>query len=91
MLLASKFCEMVALVVGLANRTIYTTGLVMLAESLALPDLPQGYPHLCQLVISGELNDPAQIHQALEETWLGVIAWEASKGIELSSGISISH
>lgn len=81
--LACKFTERVALVLGLAYRKTYSTGTRQLEESLQMPDLPKGYERLCNLVMAGRLADPEEIRQAMEETWKGMIDWEKGKGIAL--------
>jgi kanamycin nucleotidyltransferase len=80
-LLACKFAEKVALVLGLAYRKPYSTGMRLLEESLHLPELPKGYERLCNLVMAGRLADPEEIRQAMEETWQGTIDWERERGI----------
>ena len=81
--LACKFTETVALVIGLVHRKTYSTGTRQLEESLQMPDIPGGYERLCRLVMTGRLADPKEIGQAMEETWTGLLDWEKEKGIQV--------
>jgi kanamycin nucleotidyltransferase len=81
--LACHFAETTALLLGLANRKIYTTAMSMLAESLYLPDLPDGYEHLCNLVLSGELENIEKVRQTLEAVWAGLIEWAVRREINI--------
>jgi kanamycin nucleotidyltransferase len=81
--IAFKLAQFGAWVIGLANRRLYTTSGVMFAESLALPDRPQGYDALCEAVMRGELSDASQVIALCEACWAGVVAWAESKRIEL--------
>ena len=81
--LACKFAEMVALLLGLANRTCYTTGARVLGESLNFEDLPAGYGGLCNLVQRGELADPHTVIAAMEKTWTGMVSWAMRRNVEI--------
>lgn len=80
-LLTCRFIEMTALMLGLAYRQPYTTGMTMLPESLNLPDVPDGYAALCQRVISGEMADPAALPASLEQLWSGIGVWLQRQGL----------
>ncbi len=69
-----------ALLIGLANRALYTSGAKVLAESLRLPGRPAGYDDLCRLVMAGTLGNPAQVGAACEAFWSGVERWAAARG-----------
>lgn len=71
-----------AFLIGLHNRTTYSTGAKVLEESLALPDRPAGYDELARLVMTGDLTDP---YGALERFWDGVQAWAAAHGYTIVS------
>jgi kanamycin nucleotidyltransferase len=83
--LAVKFAEMGALLVGLANRRCYKTGMTMLAESLELPVLPDGYVEICQMVMSGQLADPQRILAAVEAAWAGMVTWASRLGVKVQA------
>lgn len=78
---ACGFMEMLALLLGLVHRRLYTTGATMPAESLTLPDRPAGYDDACRMVMAGELSDPAAVAAALEATWAGLGPWLAQQGV----------
>jgi kanamycin nucleotidyltransferase len=82
--LAMKMAEIGAFLIGLDNRFLYTTGMSMFAESLALPGRPHGYDDLCRLVMNGDLGDPDRLYQACEALWSGVGAWAAEQGIAIN-------
>jgi len=81
--IAFKFVEECAWVIGLANRHLYTTGSLMHAESIALPDQPAGYDALCRAIMRGELSDAQQVIAMCEACWAGVVTWAQAKGITL--------
>ena len=84
--LACKFTETVALLLGLAHRTCYTTGMTMLNESLQFDALPTGYQGLCTLVQQGNLSDSKATIGAIEATWSGVISWATHRNIQIDIG-----
>ncbi|GER82217.1 hypothetical protein KTAU_08550 [Thermogemmatispora aurantia] len=57
-----------ALVVGLAQRHCYTKRSLVLPEALSLPDLPQGFAPLCELVMQGDLRD----YRLVVAAWQGI-------------------
>jgi kanamycin nucleotidyltransferase len=81
--LACDFVSYVALMAALLHRQLYSTGSTLLAESLALPDLPDGYEAACRMVTAGKLNDPARIAATLEALWAGLGPWLTHHGIDL--------
>jgi kanamycin nucleotidyltransferase len=76
-----------AWLVGLANRHLYTSTSVMLAESLALLDCPTGYVALCRLVMSGNLADPVGLLTVVEVFWAGVEEWASKRGIRIEQSL----
>lgn len=72
-----------ALVVGLANRHCYTTRPTVLPEALALPDLPEGFAALCELVMNGDLHNHWYVADMCEAAWQGVYAWALAHGYTL--------
>jgi len=72
---------------GLSHRCLFTSAGSMFAEALALPDPPQGFQQVCQVVVSGRLDDPAQIYQLANCYWCGVETWAARKGLELETSL----
>ena len=72
-----------ALLLGLANRYMYSSFDKIFNESLELDGRPDGYDELCRLVISGEPSNPELVLNACEKYWSGVSAWAKEKGIKL--------
>lgn len=84
--IACKFAETIALLLGLAHRTCYTTGMTMLDESLLFDDLPIGYQDLCNLVREGSLNDAKETIMVLEAAWSGIVSWVMQRNAHLRIG-----
>lgn len=82
-ILATHLALCGAYLIGLANRTPYTSGTKILRESLSLPGRPAGYDHLCRLVMDGTLADPDQVAAACDAFWAGVERWAATRGIAI--------
>ncbi|MEJ5224048.1 MAG: kanamycin nucleotidyltransferase C-terminal domain-containing protein [Anaerolineales bacterium] len=85
---AVEMAQFTALVIGLANRHLYTASATLFAESLALPDRPGGYDALCELVTSGRLSDAARIAHAADALWEGLEAWAAAHGWEIHTTLN---
>ena len=84
--LACQFAETIALLLGLAHRSCYTTGMTLLDESVHFPDLPAGYQELCNLVRSGNLNRYQETVATVEAAWSGFVAWATERGVQVKSG-----
>jgi kanamycin nucleotidyltransferase len=72
-----------AFLIGLAHRHCYTSGPRLLEESLTLGGRPPGYDALCQLVLSGNLRDPAHVADLCEAFWSGVESWAAEHDLTI--------
>lgn len=83
--LAMEFAQYGAMLVGLHNRKIYTTGATVLPESLLLPQRPAGYDPVARLVMDGDLADPARIISACEAFWNGLVQWADEHGYVIES------
>jgi kanamycin nucleotidyltransferase len=81
--LACDFTVVLGQAVGLANGRRYSSSMRQLYEALTFPDLPDGFPELCQLVAAGDLRDPTQVHQAIENAWSGLEPWLARLEISI--------
>lgn len=73
--LAIALAKSGAFIIGLANRHLYSTSTRLFAESLELPDRPDGYDELCRLVMEGDLSSPAIIHSLSTNFWNGLERW----------------
>jgi kanamycin nucleotidyltransferase len=72
-----------AFLVGLANRSLYTSSSSFLSESLTLKDRPNGYDVLCEMLMRGELNDFQRLGLAADHFWNGIEAWAAVHGFKI--------
>jgi kanamycin nucleotidyltransferase len=68
---------------GLANRHAYAGKNRIFETSLTLPELPDGYASLCQIVMQGELNNPGRLAKLADEFWKGVIEWVTYRNIRI--------
>jgi kanamycin nucleotidyltransferase len=80
-----KLVQTVAMVVGLANRQCYTTGTRVISEALALPDLPDGFGELGQIMLTGDFRDGQHIGKACERLWQGLNIWATDHGYSIIS------
>lgn len=69
-------------IVGLANRTCYTSRVEAVRQSLALPLIPQGYSELIALFESGHLTDPGLLDERCERMVAGILAMGQALSIE---------
>lgn len=76
-----------ALLLGLANRHLYTTSARIFAEALELDGRPDGFDDLFHLAASGELSQPTKVLAACEKFWAGVNNWAKFNGIRLSDDL----
>ncbi len=72
-----------ALLIGLANRHLYSTSAKIFSESLELDGRPEGYDDLCRMVMSGTLSEPDRTLAVCEAFWDGVIQWAQEYGLRL--------
>ncbi|WP_334074664.1 MULTISPECIES: ANT(4')-I family aminoglycoside nucleotidyltransferase [Paenibacillus] len=83
--LAVKVAEAGAMLMGLHHRICFTTGARVLSEALELPDRPEGFDRLCELVMTGSLSDPDNVLEVLEGYWKGVNGWAERNGYTMSA------
>ena len=72
-----------AYLIGLANRSLYTSSSDILPESLLLPNRPAGYDALCEMVMRGELNDSLRVEQLADGFWAGIESWAQTRGLKI--------
>ncbi|MFP4975213.1 ANT(4')-I family aminoglycoside nucleotidyltransferase [Paenibacillus sp. CN-4] len=75
--LAMEFAQYGAMLIGLHNQKLFTTGALVLPEALELPGRPEGFDDVAQMVMSGELAEPSKIIAACENFWNGLVMWAA--------------
>jgi kanamycin nucleotidyltransferase len=73
--LVLKLGRVVAMMAGLANRQCYTTETRVISEAVALPDLPDGFRELGQVILTGDFRDRQQLGAACERLWHGLNLW----------------
>jgi kanamycin nucleotidyltransferase len=73
------------MVIGLANRQCYTTGTRVISEAMALPDLPDGFRELGQIILTGDFRDGQQLGTACERLWQGLNIWAKDHGYQIIS------
>ena len=73
------------MMVGLANRQCYTTGTRVISEAVALPDLPDGFRELGQVILTGDFRDGQQLGTACERLWQGINVWAQGHGYQFIS------
>jgi len=83
--LAMQFAQYGAMLVGLHNRKLYTTGAMVLPEALELPNRPTGFDTVARLVMAGDLTEPLKIVAACEDFWNGLIDWAAKHSYVIHS------
>ncbi|KIL37769.1 kanamycin nucleotidyltransferase [Gordoniibacillus kamchatkensis] len=75
--LAMGFAQYGAMLVGLHNQKLFSTGSMVLPEALELPGRPEGFDNIARMVMSGQLAEPAKIVSACEHFWNGLVNWAA--------------
>jgi kanamycin nucleotidyltransferase len=73
------------MMVGLANRQGYTTGTRVVSEAVALPDLPDGFRELGQVILTGDLRDGPRLGTACERLWQELNIWAEGHGYQFIS------
>ncbi|MFB5676884.1 ANT(4')-I family aminoglycoside nucleotidyltransferase [Paenibacillus terreus] len=83
--LAMQFAQYGAMLVGLHNQKFYSTGSMVLPESLELPGRPEGFDTVARMVMCGELAEPLKIVSACEHFWNGLVNWAAQHDYVIST------
>ncbi|MNZ72459.1 Kanamycin nucleotidyltransferase [compost metagenome] len=73
--LAVQFAQYGAMLVGLHNQKLFSTGAMVLPEALEMPNRPDGFDNVARMVMSGELGEPSKIVSACENFWNGLENW----------------
>jgi kanamycin nucleotidyltransferase len=85
---AGNLAKFGAFMIGLANRSLYTSSSTLFPESLALPDRPHAYDALCDMVMRGELHDFPRVLQAADQFWEGVERWAVDRGLKIHDDLN---
>ncbi|MFD1675914.1 ANT(4')-I family aminoglycoside nucleotidyltransferase [Alicyclobacillus fodiniaquatilis] len=73
--LAMQIAHYGAMLVGLHNQSLFSTGAKVLPEALALPNRPHGFDTVAELVMSGELAEHSKTMTACGDFWDGIVDW----------------
>ena len=76
-----------ACLIGLSQRTLYTSGAAVFAESLALPERPAGYDALCRRAMAGDFVDMPPRRGDVDALWAGLEAWAGARGLRIETDL----
>lgn len=71
-----------AKLIGLANKSYYSTRARTLEESLEMESIPAGYRALADFIQAESLQDTEKLHNLCEELWTGLNEWFGAMGLE---------
>lgn len=71
-----------AKLIGLANKSYYTTPAKTYAESLQMEAVPVGYKELLAFNLAGDLRDHEKLYRLCEELWTGLNLWFDEMGLD---------
>lgn len=83
--LIMQFAQYGAMLVGLHNQKLFSTGSMVLPEALELPGRPEGFDHLVKLVMFGDLAEPTKIISVCENFWSGLVSWAVEHDYHIQS------
>lgn len=81
--LAVELTQRTAYALGLAHRHLYGTSSSILDEALRLPDPPEGFHVLAQMVMTGNLQHAPVIVSGCDTLWSGLVRWAEERGYTL--------
>lgn len=71
-----------AKLIGLANKSYYSTRARTLGESVEMKSIPDGYRALADFIQAESLQDTEKLHHLCEELWTGLNEWFDGMGLE---------
>lgn len=71
-----------AKLMGLANKTYYSSRARTFEESLEMESIPSGYRKLLDLISEGQLQDKEKIYFLCEDLWVGLNEWYSDMGLD---------
>ncbi len=89
--LAVEFAHYGAMLVGLHNQKLFSTGSMVLPEALELPSRPEGFDNVVRMVMSGELADPSRIISACENFWNGLVQFPLCENPPYSQAVQLNN
>jgi kanamycin nucleotidyltransferase len=81
--LAVELVQRTAYALGLAHRYLYRSKSSILDEAVNLPDPPEGFYALAQMVMIGNLQDAEMVVIACDNLWSGLVNWAEERGYSL--------
>jgi kanamycin nucleotidyltransferase len=81
--LAVELTQRTAYALGLEHRHLYGTSSSVLDEALRLPDLPEGFHPMAQMVMTGDLQHAPLIVSACDILWSGLVRWAEERSYTL--------
>lgn len=76
------FLWQTAKLIGLANKSYYSTRARTFEESLEMQSIPSGYKELLKLFMDGKLEDKEQVYHLCENLWTGLNQWYEKMGLD---------
>jgi kanamycin nucleotidyltransferase len=68
-----EFAQYGAMLVGLHNQKLFSTGALVLPKALELPNRSEGFDNVSGMVMSGDLAESTKIVSACENFWNGLV------------------
>jgi kanamycin nucleotidyltransferase len=81
--LAVELTQRTASALGLEHRHLYGSSSSVLDEAVRLPDPPEGFHSLAQMVMTGNLHHAPMIVSACDTLWSGLVRWAEERSYAL--------
>ena len=81
--LAVELAQRTASALGLEHRHLYGSSSAVLDEAVRLPDPPDGFHTLAQMVMTGHLQHAATIVSVCDTLWSGLVRWAEERSYTL--------
>ncbi len=81
--LAVELMQRTACALGLEHRHLYGTSSAVLDEAVSLPEPPEGFHILAEMVMTGNLQNPLAVVSACDTLWSGLVRWAEERGYTL--------
>ncbi len=81
--LAVELAQRTASALGLEHRHLYGTSSSVIDEAVRLPDPPEGFHTLAQMVMTGNLQHASTIVSICDTLWLGLVRWAEERSYTL--------
>jgi kanamycin nucleotidyltransferase len=81
--LAVELAQRTASALGLEHRHLYRSSSSVLDEAVRLPDPPEGFYTLAQMVMTGHLHHAATIVSVCDTLWSGLVRWAEERSYTL--------